>query len=202
MARVPTREADVVALAGDIIAGLTQYTEQFPSPPTTPEELRTAADAYNAAREKAVGAEGTAAEAHDVKDDALQTLIDGMRAVLRYAEETARYDDGKLKLLGWSGRRTRNELEPPGQVRTLEVKREGPGWVFLDWKPPFQGGVVAAYRIQRRVRADGDWVDVGMALETQMVLANQERAVEYEYQVFAANKAGEGESSNVVSAVL
>ena len=154
------------------------------------------------ARESAVTAEGTAAEAFDTKDEALQALIDGMRAILRYAEGIARYDEGKLKLLGWSARRTRTQLEQPGQVLTLEVKKEGPGWVFLDWKPPFEGGVVAAYRIQHRQRADGSWQDVGMSVETEMVMGNQERGTELEYRVIAVNKAGEGESSNVVSAVL
>jgi len=202
MARFPTREAEIAALAGDIIHGLTQYTEDFPAPPVAAPELQTAVDTYVAARESAVTAEGTAAEAFDTKDEALQALIDGMRAILRYAEGIARYDEGKLKLLGWSARRTRTQLEQPGQVRTLEVKKEGPGWVFLDWKPSFEGGVVAAYRIQHRQRADGSWQDVGMSVETEMVMGNQERGTELEYRVFAVNKAGEGESSNVVSAVL
>ncbi len=64
------------------------------------------------------------------------------------------------------------------------------------------GGAVASYKIQRRLRAEGTWLDVGMAMESKTTLANQERGKEWEYQVIAVNKAGEGAPSNSVMAVL
>jgi hypothetical protein len=90
----------------------------------------------------------------------------------------------------------------PGQVRTLELVREGPDWVFLDWKEPADGGQVSAYRIQRRKRDGGTWMDVGMAVESEVMLNGQEPGVEFEYHVIAVNKAGEGRPSNIVRAVL
>lgn len=125
-----------------------------------------------------------------------------MKADLRYAETTVNYDDDQLKLIGWGGRKTRTSLEAPGQCRSLEAAREGEGWVFLDWKEPVDGGAVAAYKIQRRERPSGAWSDVGMAIESEITLSNQERAKEWEYRVLAVNKAGEGEPSNTVMAVL
>ena len=79
---------------------------------------------------------------------------------------------------------------------------EGEGWVFLDWKEPVDGGAVAAYKIQRRLRPDGPWTDAGMAIESEIILTNQERGKEWEYRVLAVNKASEGQPSNTVMAVL
>ncbi len=136
------------------------------------------------------------------KDEALQTLTDAMKADIRYAENTVNYDDDKLKLIGWAGRAAKTSLEAPGQARTLEAPREGEGWVFLDWKEPVDGGAVAAYKIQRRLRPDGPWSDVGLAVESEITLTNQERGKEWEYRVIAVNKSGEGQPSNTVMAVL
>ncbi len=74
--------------------------------------------------------------------------------------------------------------------------------MFLDWKQPFDGGLVAAYKIRRRQRDGGHWMDAGMAVESEVVLDNQEPGVEFEYHVIAVNKAGEGPQSNIVRAVL
>ncbi len=168
----------------------------------SPEQLRTALLEYVAAREAAVVGSAAAAQGTAVKDEALQTLIDFMKADIRYAENVMRFDDGKLRLLGWGGRKSRTSLETPGQVRALEVVREGEGWIVLDWKAPSDGGRVGAYRIQRRPRDGGSWVDAGMAIETEVLLNGQERGVDFEYQVIAANKAGEGLPGNIVTAVL
>jgi len=143
-----------------------------------------------------------AEQATAAKDEALQSLTDDMKDDLRYAENTVDYDDKQLKKIGWGGRASKTSLEAPGQTRSLEAPREGEGWVFLDWKEPVDGGAVAAYKIQRRLRPDGPWSDAGMAVESEITLSNQERGKEWEYRVLAVNKAGEGEPSNTVMAVL
>ena len=56
--------------------------------------------------------------------------------------------------------------------------------------------------IERRKRLSGPWADVGMAIESEITLSNQERGKEWEYRVIAVNKAGEGTPSNTVMAVL
>ena len=88
------------------------------------------------------------------------------------------------------------------QCRAVEAHRRGEGWIFLDWKEPVDGGAVAAYKILRRLRPDGPWTDAGMAVEREITLTNEERGKEWEYRVTAVNKAGEGEPSNTVMAVL
>ena len=203
MASFPYREPDIVRLAQDIATGLATHTEVFPSPPASPDDIAQALAAYNTARDAAILASANARQGTAAKDEALRTLMDLMKADLRYAESTSRSDDGKLQLLGWGGPRSRTATGIPGQVRTLEVLREGKSWLLLDWKEPVDGGQPAAYKVQRRQRdGGGDWTDVGMAVESEITLNGQEPGVEFEYRVIAVNKAGEGPASNIVRAVL
>jgi len=202
MAHFPSREAEVLALAQELMSGLTGYSDIYPAPPIIPQELDTAISEYTATRDAAVVAQATAEQATAAKDEILQTLIDDMRADLRYAENTVDYDDEKLKLLGWGGRKAKTSLVPPGQARTLEAPREGEGWIYMDWKEPSDGGKVAAYKIERRERPEGPWADAGIAMESEVTLSDQERGKEWEYRVVAVNKAGEGMPSNTVMAVL
>ena len=198
----PTREADILRLANDIAAGLAAHTEAFPAPPFSPEDFQSALAEHDGNRDVAIRARASAAQSTDAKEKSLSKVEDMAKPVIRYAENHTRGDDGRLQLLGWGGRRQRTVTEPPGQVRTLEVIREGKDWVFLDWKEPTDGGEVAAYRVQRRKRDGGDWMDVGMAVESEVTLNGQEPGIEYEYRVHAVNKAGEGPASNIVRAVL
>ena len=88
----------------------------------------------------------------------------------------------------------------PGVNR--HAPRQGEGWVFLDWKEPADGGAVASYKIERRLRPAGDWAIISIALESEATLNNQERNKDWEYRVIAVNKAGEGVPSNTVAAVV
>jgi hypothetical protein len=202
MANFPSREAEVLALAQELGAGLTTHTDIYPAPPISPTALGTVVGDYIEAKDAAVAAQATAEQAIAAKDEALQALVDDMKADLRYAENTVDYDDAKLKLLGWGGRKAKTSLVPPGQARSLEAPREGEGWIYLDWKEPAEGGKVAAYRIERRQRPEGPWGDIAMAMESEATLADQQRGIEWEYRIVAVNKAGEGTPSNTVMAVL
>ena len=154
-------------------------------------------------QDTALAAAAAAEAATTTKDEALEALTDAMKTDLRYAENTVNFDDDKLKLIGWSGRRTPRALSPPGQPRLLEAPRQGEGWVFLDWKPPADGGRPAAYTIERRAGGvDDHWQAVATAIETEATLVDQTRGPELEYRIIAVNKAGESPSSNSVEVVL
>ena len=202
MATFPTRENDVRGLADDLIKGLTQHTDIFPSPPTSAEELQASFQKFQEAREAAATADGAARDAHGAKDEALEDLTEKMKADLKYAEITVNEDEGKLNLIGWGARRARSRLDAPGRARDLEVVRSGKGWIFLDWKPPVDGGEVAAYKVQCSHPEDGLWKNVGTAIETQLLLNDQERGVDLHYHVIAMNRAGEALPSNIVRVVL
>ena len=202
MARFPTRENDVAALANDLINGLTKNSEVFPSPPVPPDELTAALQVYQDAREAAATASGEAKNAYNAKDEALEDLADGLKADLKYAEVTVNDEEGKLKMIGWGSRSTKKTLQAPEQVLNLEVVRSGKGWIFLDWKDPIGGGEVSAYKVQCSRPEEGLWKNVGTAVETELLVNDQERGVDLLYRVIAINKAGQGDPSNSVRVIL
>jgi len=202
MARFPKAEAEIVALSQAMVSGLTANAVLYPAPPVLPAALTTLVSAYTTAKNAAIAALATAEQKTADKDDAIEALTDAMKSDIRYAENKVNYDDDKLKLIGWAGKKAPTDLQPPGQTRLLEAPRQGEGWVFLDWKAPIDGGAPSAYKISRRERPAGPWEDVGTAIESEATLVEQPRGKELEYLIIAINKAGEGEASNTAMVVL
>ena len=118
------------------------------------------------------------------------------------AENAVSFDDDKLKLISWSGKKAVTILQPPGQPRSLKISSQGVAWIFLDWEAPVEGGKPKEYKIQRRLRSGGNWQDVATAVLTKTTLVNQPQGKELEYHVIAVNKSGPGAPSNTVMAVL
>ena len=202
MARFPRREADVKALAQNLATGLAENPGTFPAPPVAPAQIETLLAAFTAREQEAVAAHARAEQATNAKQAALVALIAAIRTSLRYAENTVQKNDAKLSLLGWGGRAPLTALQPPGQPKTLEIPRQGEDFVFLDWKKPSEGGAVASYKIERRERPAGNWELIDLSMKTETTLTDQERGIDWEYRVIAANKAGEGMPSNTVAAVV
>jgi hypothetical protein len=206
MGQFPKNEAQVVILAQAIASGLTPGDPEphphFPDPPVTPAQLTALLTEYTNAKNATVAAKAAAEQATTDKNAKLAELVAGMKTTLRYAENTVNYDDDKLKEIGWAGRKSASPLQPPGQPRTLQANRQGEGWVTLEWKAPVDGGKPAAYRIVRRERPAGPWMDVAAAMICESTLSDQPRGKEFEYRVIAANRAGESEPSNTVLVVL
>jgi hypothetical protein len=42
-------------------------------------------------------------------------------------------------------------------TREADAVKQGPGWVFLDWKEPADGGKPSAYLVEQREMPDGPW---------------------------------------------
>ena len=202
MPRFPKNQADISALAGLLWRGLLGNNAIFPAPPVLWYIIMAKRNQFVTARDNALSARAAAEAAFTAKDVALEELIEAMKADIRYAENTVDFDDDKLKLIGWAGRKAPAVLPPPGQVRMLEASRQGKGWVFLDWKAPADGGKPNAYKVQRRVRPAGAWETVATAILSEITLVDQPERTELEYRVIALNKAGEGPPSNTVMVVL
>ncbi len=202
MPRFPRTEPEIAAFAHVMAQGLGQAAEDFPTPPVPADELQAQLDSYNAARIATVAAETVRREQHAVKDDALEQLVDSMKATIKYAEVAVRDVPEKLSQIGWGQRGRGSALDRPGEVRDMGVRAEGDNWVVFDWKAPVDGGAVAAYKIQSRNRDGGAWEDVGTAVDTEHLLGNQPRGVELEYRVIGVNRAGNGQPSATVTLVL
>ena len=208
MAKFPRNEPTIVTLAQEMVAGLMANAATFPDLPVPPAgppgspNLTELTASYTAARDEAIAARAAAERATTAKNAHLDVLVGALKRDLRHAETIADFDDDLLKRIGWSGRKAKTRLLPPGQCQTLAAPRQGEGWVFLDWKEPIDGGRPAAYKIQRRQRPADAWQDVAVAMDSEITLADQPRGKDLEYRVLAINKAGDGEASNTVFVVL
>nr|VFJ98748.1 MAG: Fibronectin type III domain [Candidatus Kentron sp. H]VFJ98753.1 MAG: Fibronectin type III domain [Candidatus Kentron sp. H]VFK04306.1 MAG: Fibronectin type III domain [Candidatus Kentron sp. H] len=89
-----------------------------------------------------------------------------------------------------------------GEVRSLSAPEQGENWIRLARKKPVDGGKVANYRIERREAGGGAWTLVETVIENEATLRDQERGKSLEYRLVATNKAGFGQASNIVTAVL
>ena len=202
MARFPDREAQIKALAQNMVTGLTENAADFPAPPVLSLALQALLDSLITLGDEQAVAQAAAEQVTETKRAGLAELVTAMKADLRYAEDAVNHNDAKLTALGWGGKAAPTALQIPGQPRALEAPQQGEGWIFLDWKKPADGGAVAAYKIERRERPSGDWTLFSMAIESEATLNNQERGKDWEYRVIATNKAGASIPSNSVAAVL
>jgi hypothetical protein len=202
MARFPLKEAEVAELADKMIAGLTENPAVYPTLPVAVADLTTSKNEFLAAKSDVVAAKAAFEAALAAKDAAKKTLEGQMKDDLRYAENTAHFDDAKLKLIGWGAKRSSVLLTAPGQTLELTVPMQGDGSVMLAWKGPIDGGAVQAYMVMRRLRTEGAWEDAATAVITEAMLTNQPKGIEMEYQIIAVNKAGEGKASNTAMVVL
>nr|VFK13855.1 MAG: Fibronectin type III domain-containing protein [Candidatus Kentron sp. LFY] len=200
--KFPSIEAKILDLGREVSAGLAANTDVYPAPPMSVADLDAAIAAYEAAKEALVAAQAQAKLALEEKDRVLDALVGGIKSELRYAENTVDYDDGKLKLIGWSGRRHKTPLAAPGAVYDLESPDRGEGWIALAWKKPKGGGQVASYKIQRREEDSETWMDVGVAMALAITVSGQPNGKRLEFRIVAINKAGEGRPSNGILAVL
>jgi hypothetical protein len=148
----PHREAEIRALAQNIIAGLTENAD-FPNPPIAVSELRNLLDAFINQSDAQVAAQAAAQQATEGKRDAQDRLVGAMKTNLHYAEDAAQGNDAKLAVLGWGARANPGPPAVPGQPRLLETVQQSAGWLHLDWKRPAGGGIVSYYTVKRRERA-------------------------------------------------
>ena len=202
MPRFPKKEAEIIALANRVADGFLMNRPIYPQPPFRSMWLIVKARYYLNYRDDLIAKQAAAEQATATKGQILEELIEAMKADIRYAENVVNFDDDKLKLIGWAGKKAKTPLAPPGQTRLLEAPKQGAGWVFLDWKAPAKGGRPNAYKVQRRLRSGENWRDVATAILSEITLVDQPEKTELEFRIIAVNKSGEGQVSNTVMVVL
>nr|VFJ55221.1 MAG: Fibronectin type III domain-containing protein [Candidatus Kentron sp. FM]VFJ55785.1 MAG: Fibronectin type III domain-containing protein [Candidatus Kentron sp. FM]VFK10971.1 MAG: Fibronectin type III domain-containing protein [Candidatus Kentron sp. FM] len=200
--KFPSSESKLLNLAREMAAGFTANAEVYPAPPVNAADVDLLITGYVGAKEGVAEARAQVSRAQESKEEAIEALRGAVKRNLRYAENTVNYDDGKLQLIGWSGRRPPSAPQPPGQVLDLTSPNRGDGWIELEWKAPGDGGKVVAYRVQRREVGQDAWANIDTALVTSARLENQESGKKFEFCVVAMNKAGDGQLSNEITATL
>nr|VFK42300.1 MAG: hypothetical protein BECKTC1821E_GA0114239_101819 [Candidatus Kentron sp. TC] len=103
--------------------------------------------------------------------------------------------------LPWAYRKNENFVEPARVSKPTPFGLLARSANMHIRKQPDEGGK-AAYRVQRREGDSETWLDAGLAMGLETTLTNQPRGIRLEFRVVAVNKAGEGEPSNGVLAVL
>ncbi len=205
MPNFPRREADVVALANAMVAGYKAYAADFPSADSV--ALTRVLGEYNKAKTTQISMMGLAQTATETKNLRLYALEEIMRNELEKSKADVDSDSKKLEYIGWDPKAEPPLLTPPGQPRVLDPVSHNASTLVLDWKAPARasGGFVRNYIIERRyqpVSGSDLWIQVGIALETEVTLRDQPRGLQLEYQVKAVNAGGESAPSNTVAVVL
>ena len=205
MPKFPNKEADVVALAETMVAGLTTHAVDFPS--VTVAGLSTALANYKNQRQTQENAKSQAQIATVTKDDKLDVLVEVMRNDLKLSEVDVADDPERLTEIGWGPRSVPQPIVAPGSPTELHPIAEGQGIIWLKWEKPANGGTVRNYIIERRqqIQSGGEfgvWSLVNTTYNREINLTDQPENVRLEYRVKAANAAGESLPSNSVSVVL
>jgi len=165
MANYPKKENEIIALANSVRAGLASHEELFPDPPVTPTALAAMLTNLQGLIESATSARAAAEAATEAKLAMLETLSAQLKKDLHYAEDSVDGDDAKLKLLGWGARKDPSPTTPPGQPRQLVVYPQGEGWLELQWMVPAEGGKVATYNVQRRLKTESVWTLIAASMK-------------------------------------
>ncbi|MHC4692065.1 MAG: fibronectin type III domain-containing protein [Planctomycetota bacterium] len=207
MPTLTSKEADILALARQMIAGYQSHPADFPSSNWV--LLNVKRIIYANARKAQIDARSQLKLATENKNASLNALRLQMKNCLKKSHVDASSDPYKLGYIGWGPKAPPVPVNPPGQPRNLTALNQGPDSVALDWKPPApgSGGPVRTYVIEQRNQPQGggdfgDWQPVDTALETKALLTGQQRSIQLEYRVKAINTGGESPPSNTAAVVL
>ncbi len=96
---------------------------------------------------------------------------------------------------------TSTALSPPGQVTGLTTSNTTASGMSLAWSPPGSGGTVSSYTVQYRVSGTTSWSTGTSGLtSTSFAVTGLSSATSYDFIVSAANSAGVGTASAIVTA--
>lgn len=200
MAQFPTEDSEVIALARRVARGFIEHVSTFPQPPVPGVELQNCADAFMRAREKEIAARRNLEAATRERHSTMEALVEKTKVDLNYAEQQVCFDDRKLQLIGWHGKKPQRLL-PPGAPRSFEIVRTVGDMVELDWKKPAEGEA-QSYRIEMRLDGEERWTLKGFSLHSDTVLQNMPRGKRLFLRVIAVNKIGDSQPSEVLELTI
>lgn len=196
--KFPTEKPAILALATTANNGFAANVSTFPQPPVGVNTMSDRLTAYQAKRDEITAAEAVVKNLYEEEDEIFESIENGTKRNLRYAESIANGDAGTLALVGWGNPSPRQPLQPPSECRALEIIGQGDGWLQIDWKEPISGGKPASYIVERS--EDGvNFTQVKTETASESILLNQPKGVKLIYQVVAINRAGRGLPSNTIN---
>jgi hypothetical protein len=150
--KFPNSEAAIADLAMHIVDGLENNPGVYPAPPISSADLDTLASTADTKKLAVSAAKAAHEETMTEKNTAYDSLVSGMKEVIRYCENKVGFSNEKLTLIGWSGRKTPEPIVVSGQPTIFDIVSEGAGTISFEWVAPNleQGGKAVSYLIQRR----------------------------------------------------
>ncbi len=204
MPEFPKKEADILAMATQMVAGYKAHHTDFPS--INWGLLNFKYMMYRIAKKFQNQVRSQVRIASAAKDSSLDTLKELMKNCLKISEVDTAASPEKLALIGWGPKAAAQMIEAPLPPRNLIAKLQEKGTITLLWDSPSGGGAVRNYIIQRRQATGssefGSWQIAGSSLNTHINLTSQSRGVQLEYHVKAANAAGISSPGNSIEVVL
>jgi hypothetical protein len=209
MATFPKTEKDIVALAENMVAGLTQHAGYFPSIQLAQiAVLNDKIVEFKELKGKQEVAKGDMHVATIDKDSNLDELAEMMKNYLTKAEMDCHEAPEKLTEIGWGTRQQPSPIPAPGTPINMVVEAEGIGEIWLKWSKPTTngGGTVRNYIVERCTKLSdnnfGPWTFVQSAYKNKAHLTEQPSNARLLYRVKASNGGGESMPSNTVLVVL
>jgi hypothetical protein len=205
MPEFPTKEADIAALAGCMVAGYKAHEADFPSISWGKLSLRFFR--YKLYRNKQIEKTSAAQLATAAKNSKLSELTELMKKYLKKSEVDVSGDPVKLSFIGWGMKAALGPAAAPGQPTNLRIIAQAATSVLLSFERPACGSIVRNYIIEQRLLPDenaepGPWHIAATCLNNKVELINQPRGIQTEFRVKAANVSGESMPSNTVAAIL
>jgi hypothetical protein len=122
-------------------------------------------------------------------------------AGLSCAMQGVSYSGGNVIYASVAGGATQSVPAIPGGVTGLTITAVSSNTVSLVWVAPTSGGTVTSYSVQFQANGSTIWTTASSAVVgTSFSISNLQPATTYGFAVFAANAAGAGPSSGVVTA--
>jgi len=206
MSQFPIREAEVIALAEQMIAGFTEYASDFPS--VTVAELTAELANYKEARDTQESIQGQAKIATIAKSEDLDSLITQMKNDLKKAEIDCTTTPQNLNEIGWGPRNEPTPIQAPTEPGALVAISESTGEIRLAWdKPDVDANrPVRNYIIERAdVQESGSFGPfslIATVYNNEAHLLGQPSNQRMLYRIKAVNAAGESLPSNTLLVVL
>ena len=197
MANFPRTEAEVYMLSQKVKAGLESSAQMFPDPPVATADMQHLLDALENAQSAVNAARAAAEAATESKLAAMSALAAATKKNIRYAENTANFEDEKLKFIGWGSRRPKTKAQLPAQPMCVVARHCGDGQIELSWDIPAGSSKPLCYRVERLVKGCVKWEIAATSVEKSIIIEAENENLNAQWRVIAINRAGESMQSNV-----
>jgi len=200
--RCPRQQLEVVNLVDQMINGITENPEKFPS--CNASVLQADRQQFEQITAALNDAQAQVAIIAAQKLDIFKKMHKNMKCQIKLGVVDNVNSPENLSLIGWGTKRLPTTLEIPGQPGNLKITAQGEGLLCLIWDKSKNGGPIRSFIIERK-QFNGNWSEwqfAGTSYNSDAKLTKQPIGIKLEYQVRAGNASGQSWPTNTVAVVL